>query len=134
MKTKINSLLVIAAGFALSAAGANGQDLLVARIPFAFQAGGKTQAAGEYFVNQEDRATWLQNAKTGKSVAAGFGIPEEPGSNQPPALVFICGENGCSLALVRMADGRAWKFQALSPKPYGTARVEVVRLGVRNAE
>jgi hypothetical protein len=56
-------------------------------------------------------------------------------SNQPPALVFTCGgENGCSLTLARMADGRAWKFKNPSPKPYGAARVEVVRLGVWNTE
>jgi hypothetical protein len=135
MKTKINSLLVVAAGFALSAAGANVQDRLVARIPFAFQADGKAQAAGQYFVAQENGATVLHNATTGKSVVAGFGIPEGPDSNQPPALVFTCGgENGCSLTLVRMADGRGWKFKTPSPKPYEAERVEVVRLGVRNAE
>jgi hypothetical protein len=66
----------------------------------------------------------------GKSVVAGFGIPEGTDNNQPPALVFNCGENGCSLAVVRMADGRGWKFKTISPKPYGVARVEVLRLGV----
>jgi hypothetical protein len=135
MKTKINSLLVIAAGFALSAAGAYGQDRVVANIPFAFQAGGKAQAAGQYAVARQGEATVLQNVETRKSIVAGLGIPEGPDRNQPPALVFTCGgESGCALTQVRMADGRTWKFKAPSLKPYEAARVEVVRLDGQNAE
>ena len=135
MKTKINSLLVIAAGFALSAAGAYGQDRVIANIPFAFQANGKAQAAGQYAVARPGEATVLQNIETGKSVVAGLGIPEGSHRNQRPALVFTCGDaSGCALTQVRMADGRAWKFNAPSLKPYEAARVEVVRLDGQNAE
>jgi hypothetical protein len=135
MKTKINSLLVIAAGFALSAAGAYGQDRVVANIPFAFQAGGNAQTAGQYAVARSGGATVLQNVETGKSVVAGLGIPEGADRNQHPALVFTCGgESGCALTEVRMADGRAWKFKAPNLKPYEAARVEVVRLDGQNAE
>ena len=135
MKTKINSLLVITAGFALSAAAAYGQDRVVANIPFAFQAGGKVQTAGQYAVTRQGAATVLQNVATRTSVVAGLGIPEDAGSKQPPALVFTCGgESGCALTQVRMADGHAWKFKAPSLKPYETARVEVVRLAAQNAE
>ena len=76
MKTKIQSLVVIAAGFALSAAGAYGQDHVVAHIPFAFQANGQAQPAGEYSVVQRGVVTVLQNADTGRKISAGLGVPD----------------------------------------------------------
>jgi hypothetical protein len=89
-KAKVNSLLVIAAGFALSAAGAYGQDRVVAHIPFAFQAGGQAQAAGEYSIARQDAVTVLQNAGTGRKISAGIGVPEDSNAKKPPSLMFIC--------------------------------------------
>jgi len=135
MKTQINSLLVIAAGFALSAAGAYGQNRVVADIPFAFHANGKVQPAGQYSVTLQHWATVLRNAENGNSIVAGLAIPEDNNRNQPPSLVFTCGdESGCTLTQVRMADGQAWKLKASRMKPYEAARVEVVYLGAQNGE
>jgi hypothetical protein len=129
MKTKINSLLVIATGFALSAAGAYGQDHVVAHIPFAFHAGGQSLAAGDYSIAQRGVVTVLRNAGSRNSVSAGIGVPEDNDSKKPPSLTFICGdESGCTLTQVRLADGRAWKYNAPRPKANEEARTEVVYL------
>ncbi|HEY6340504.1 MAG TPA: hypothetical protein VIY49_03355 [Bryobacteraceae bacterium] len=135
MKTKINSLLVIAAGFALSAAGAYGQDRVVAHIPFAFYAGGQVQAAGEYSIAQQGVVTVLQNADTGRKISAGMGVAEDNNANKPPSLIFTCGdESGCTLTQARLADGRAWKYSAPRPKASEEARVIVIYLESAEAE
>jgi hypothetical protein len=128
MKTKVNSLLVIAAGFALSAAGAYGQDRVVTHIPFAFQVNGQAQPAGEYSVAQEGAFTLLQNADTSKSIFAGIGVPEDNNANKPPSLTFTCHSGSCVLTQARLADGRAWKYNAPRPKENQEARVVVVYL------
>jgi hypothetical protein len=127
-KATINSLLVIAAGFALSAAGAYGQDRVVAHIPFAFQAGGQAQAAGEYSIAREDGVTVLQNAETGRKIFAGIGVPEDDNAKKPPSLTFTCESGSCVLTQVRLADGRAWKYSAPRPKENEEARIVVVNL------
>jgi hypothetical protein len=128
MKTKINSLLVIAAGFALSAAGAYGQDRVVAHIPFAFNAGGQEQAAGEYSIAQLGAVTVLRNADTRNSVWTGIAVPQENNSKKPPSLTFTCSGGSCVLTEARLADGRAWKYNAPRPKANEEARIEVVYL------
>jgi hypothetical protein len=128
MKTKSNSLLVIAAGFALSAAGAYGQDRVVARIPFAFQAGGQAQAAGEYSIARLGAVTVLQNADTRRKISAGIGIQEDNNAGKPPSLTFTCENGSCVLTQVRLADGRAWKYNAPRPKENEEARIVVVYL------
>ena len=50
MKTTLNSLLITAAGVALSAAAAYGQAQVAANIPFDFSASNQGYAAGEYLV------------------------------------------------------------------------------------
>jgi hypothetical protein len=128
MKTKINSLLVIAAGFALSAAGAYGQNRVVAHIPFAFHVGGQAQAAGEYSIAQQGVVTVLRNADTRKSISTGIGVPEDNNSRKPPSLTFTCSGGACALTEARLGDGRAWKYNAPRPKANEQARIEVVYL------
>jgi hypothetical protein len=135
MKTKINSLLVIAAGFALSAAGAYGQDRIVAHIPFAFHVNGQVQAAGEYSIAQQGAVTVLQNGDTGKKILAGMGVPEDYNPKVPPSLIFTCvDESGCTLTQARVADGHAWKYDAPRPKANEEARVIVIYLESADAE
>ena len=135
MKTKINSLLVIAAGFALSVAGAYGQDRVAAHIPFAFNANGQVQAAGEYSIAQQGVVTVLRNLDSGKSISAGMGVPEDNNPKKAPSLSFTCGgESGCALTQVRLADGRAWKFKAPRLKQNEEARVKVIYLESTDAE
>jgi hypothetical protein len=135
MKTKINSLSVIAAGFALSAAGAYGQDQVVAHIPFAFHVNGQVQAAGEYSIAHQGVVTVLQNVDTSKKILAGMGVPEDNNRNKPPSLIFTCGdESGCTLTQARLADGRAWKYNAPRPKASEEARVIVIYLESAEAE
>jgi len=128
MNTKIQSLVVIAAGFALSAAGAYGQDHVVAHIPFAFQANGQAQPAGEYSIRQLGVVTVLENAQTGRKVSTGIGVPEDINPNKPPSVTFTCSGGECVLTQAQLADGHVWKYRAPRPKANEEARVVVIYL------
>jgi hypothetical protein len=134
MNTKIQSLVVIAAGFALSAAGAYGQDHVVAHIPFAFQVNGQAQPAGEYSVVQQGVVTVLQNADTRRKISAGMGVPEDINPNKPPSLTFTCSGGECVLTQAQLADGHVWKYRAPRPKANEQARVVVIYLESKQAE
>ena len=132
---KIQSLVVIAAGFALSAAGAYGQDHVVAQIPFAFQANGQAQPAGEYSVVQQGVVTVLQNADSGRKISAGMGVPEDINPNKPPSLTFTCSAGAeCVLTQAQLADGHVWKYRAPRAKANEEARVVVIYLESQQAE
>jgi hypothetical protein len=134
MKTKWSSLLT-AAGFALIAAAAYGEDRLAANVPFSFRTIAGVQPAGQYAVVHDGAVTKLENLATRRSTWVGIGVLE--GENQPnsPRLVFTCGnESGCALTGVRIADGREWRFQAPKLKSSEEARVAVIYLGSKDAE
>ncbi|HEY7334291.1 MAG TPA: hypothetical protein VH639_05365 [Bryobacteraceae bacterium] len=135
MKTKLNALLLTAAGLTLSAAAVYGQSRVVANIPFAFRTIGGMQAAGQYAVAHEGPTTKLTNLESGKSTLAGFGTPADVSAKAKPQLVFICGsESGCALSAVTDADGRTTSFKAPHLKASETAHVAVVQLESRQAE
>jgi hypothetical protein len=134
MKTKWNSLLT-AAGFALIAVAAYGQDRLAANVPFSFRTIGGVQPAGQYAVVQDGDVTKLQNVATGKSTWVGIGVRDGDNQRNAPRLVFTCGnESGCALTSVRIADGREWRFQTPKLKASEEARVAVIYLGSQDAE
>jgi hypothetical protein len=135
MKTKLNALLLTAAGLTLAVVAASGQTKVVANIPFAFRTIGGMQAAGQYAVIHEGQATKLMNLESGKATLAGFGTPEDVSARAKPQLVFICGsESGCVLSGVTDADGRTTSFKAPHLKASETAHVAVVSLESRQAE
>jgi hypothetical protein len=134
MKTKWNSLLT-AAGFALIAVAAYGQDRLTANVPFSFRTIGGVQPAGQYALVQDGDVTKLQNVATGKSTFVGIGVRDGDNQRNTPRLVFTCGnESGCALTSVRIDDGREWRFQAPKLKASEEARVTVIYLGSKDAE
>jgi hypothetical protein len=138
MKTTWNSLLMTAAGLALSAAAAYGQTTLTANIPFAFHTAGGMQPAGEYLVmpvSYDGAVAKLQNRETGHAAITGIGVPNGNPNDKKPQLEFRCGdESGCALVGVKMGDGRAWKYNAPKLKPSEAERIAVVYLGQKLAE
>jgi hypothetical protein len=134
MNTKWNSLLT-AAGFALIAAAAYGQDRLAANVPFSFRTIAGVQQAGQYAVVHDGDVTKLENLATRNSTWVGIGVRDGDGQPNAPRLVFTCGnESGCALTGVRIADGREWRFQAPKLKSSEEARVAVIYLGSKDAD
>lgn len=139
MKTKLNhTMLLTAAGLALSAAGAYAQTTVKADIPFAFQTMGGQQAAGQYTVapvNPDRTVFQLRNVETGKSSFLGIGTLNDEPRGDRAQLVFRCGsESGCVLVTFTMGDGRAWKYPAPHRKGSEQDRIAVVYLNRQQAE
>ena len=138
MKNKLRrTLLLTAAGFALSAAAAYAQNTVKADIPFAFQTMGGQQTAGQYAiapVNAAHSVFSLRNLETGHVSLLGFGTGMDP-SGDRAQLVFRCaGESACFLASVSMGDGRAWNYPAPHRKSSEQERIAVVYLDRKQAE
>src|ERR1700751_5186504 len=126
MKTKWSSLLT-AAGLALIATAAYGQDRLTANLPFSFRTVAGVQPAGQYAVVHDGDVTQLENLATRKATWGGIGGLDGDGQRNAPRLVFTCGnESGCALTGVRLDDGREWRFQAPKLKSSEEARVAVI--------
>jgi hypothetical protein len=135
MKTKLNSLLLAAAGLTLSVAAAYGQNKIVAEVPFSFRTAAGVQDAGKYSISQEGVVTKLVNEETRRASLLGIGVPEETHSHAQPQLVFLCGsESGCALRSVTIEDGRSWSFKTPRLKAEETARIAVVHFESRQAE
>ena len=100
MKTKLNLLLITAAGLTLSAVAAYGQTRVVANVPFSFRTAAGVQPAGEYriaTVANDGAVAVLQNTETGRSTLTGMGSPSGNPNDKTPHLVFRCGtESGCT--------------------------------------
>jgi len=137
MKTTLNSLLTMAAGVALSAAAAYGQNQLNAMIPFEFRTASGIQPAGEYRilpVIHDGAMMRMQNVDTGRSALTGIGTPNSNPNENVAKLVFKCGsESGCALWAVKMGDGRGWTYKAPKLKPSEQERIAVIYVGSRPA-
>jgi hypothetical protein len=138
MKTKLNSLLITAAGLALTAAAAYGQTRVVANVPFSFRTAAGVQPAGEYqiaTVSNDGAVAILQNTETGHSTLTGMGSPNGNPNDKTPRLVFRCGtESGCTLSEVKMGDGRGWTYKTPHLKPSETERAAVIYFESKQAE
>jgi hypothetical protein len=138
MKTALNSLLITAAGFAMSAAAAYGQTHLTANIPFSFKTVSGVQSAGEYRVvpvSHDGSVMKLQNVDTGHAATTGMGLPSGNPNERTPQLVFKCGsESGCALVAVKMDDGRGWSYKEPKLKASERERIAVVYFDSKLAE
>ena len=137
MKSRLNSLLITAAGLTLSAVAAYGQTKLEANVPFPFQTVAGTQAAGRYAivpVTTGNAVIKLENVDTRKVSLTGIGIPSGDNTDRS-RLVFQCGtESGCALSAVVMSTGKAWTYPTPHMKPSETARTAVVYFESKQAE
>ena len=138
MKSRLNSLLITAAGLTLSAAAAYGQTQIVANVPFAFRTAAGVQPAGEYFISAvtyDGAVAVLKNMHTGHAALTGIGSPNGNPNDKTPRLVFRCGsESGCALSEVKMGDGRGWTYKAPRLKPSENERVAVIYFESKQAE
>jgi len=138
MKSRLNSLLIAAAGLTLSAAAAYGQTTVVANVPFSFRTPAGMQPAGQYQIapaTNDGSIAVLKNMETGRSTLTGIGSPNGNPNDKTARLVFRCGsESGCALSEVKMGDGRGWTYKTPHLKPSETERVAVIYFESKQAE
>jgi hypothetical protein len=110
MKTFTNRIALFAASAVVLGTMAYGQSSVVkAEIPFAFEASGKTLAAGAYVLDplpSKDGAQILalHSVASNRSVIA-IGTPADPYAKGESAVLFRCNADGCVLAGLRSAAG-----------------------------
>jgi hypothetical protein len=116
----VRSLMITAAALALSAA-ANAQEKLVADVPFAFHAAGRTLPSGQYTVGRYSQgstmAIAIRNTRNSHQVFV-LTTPMVKTIGSSPRLTFRCGEvSGCTLAEAWGANGYGWKLANPRLKP-----------------
>jgi hypothetical protein len=110
MKTFTNRIALFAASAVVLGTMAYGQGSVVkAEIPFAFEAAGKTLAAGAYVlspVSSRDggHILALRSVASNRSVIA-IGTPVDPYATGNSALLFRCNADGCALSGIRSSEG-----------------------------
>jgi hypothetical protein len=110
MKTFTNRIALFAAGAVVLGTMAYGQNSVVkAEIPFAFEASGKTLAAGQYVLSplpsrDGARIVALHGVASKQSVLA-IGTPVNPYAKGGSAILFRCNADGCVLAGMRSPEG-----------------------------
>jgi hypothetical protein len=124
MRQKNAIPLFNAAILTLVATAAYGQDVLTAKVPFAFRAVGSDLPAGRYRVDRPTGTSGttgtmeLRNMDTGKAVFIISKAPVTESKNERPRLIFRCvGDEGCSLATLWSGTGAGLEF----PTPALTA-------------
>ena len=109
MKTFTNRIALLAAGTLVLGATAWGQTVTMkAQIPFAFQASHKVLAAGAYTISEDGhtgtRVATVRSATTRNAVFA-MATQLELQAKGSPAMMFLCGQEGCKLAAIRTSGG-----------------------------
>jgi hypothetical protein len=97
MKSLTTKLMIAAA--ALVAAGSASAQVLKADVPFAFQANGKTMAAGVYQVHTTG-SRGVMTIRGKHSVALAVPLTGIDAKEASAKLVFSCSRGGCALAQV----------------------------------
>ncbi len=100
------NLLVIAAGVAVSAAGASAQEAtLKADIPFAFSIDRNvTLEPGSYTVARQGHVVWFRSEETRHAVAVAT-IGHQGKAGEKPSLTFDCARNQCQIRAIHMGAG-----------------------------
>jgi hypothetical protein len=109
MKNNVMRIFLVlgAAAICGTALDAQSRDLLSAKIPFAFEAGGQHFAPGKYVVREHGYSgvPAIQSAKTGQTVFV-TGAVHTLAQVSPPKLVFHCYAGAtCFLAQIRPSNG-----------------------------
>jgi hypothetical protein len=141
MKSMTTKLMLTAAALAIATAVAPAQTFK-AEIPFAFQAGGKTMAAGTYVVHARSNQTKtviFANYDAKQSAILMSGPMTDPSkawtAKGNPMLSFECGVGRCALArLWTGSDEPAMTFPHRGPGRDGHASYTEVRLVKTNGD
>jgi hypothetical protein len=108
MKTLANRLVMFAASAVVLGTMAYGQTKMKAEIPFAFSTVNATLPAGSYeFSGQSTtNTTRLWNAASHRGVlAVSAPLDTYRTATGHPSIVFVCGNEGCSLKEIRTSNG-----------------------------
>jgi hypothetical protein len=139
MKTFTNRIAFLAASAVVLGTMAYGQSSAVtAEIPFAFQASGKTLAAGAYVLSPlptKDGAqiVALRSVASNRSVIA-MGTPVDPYAQGDSAILFRCNADGCVLAGMRSSAGTVTYGSAHKTARAKEAAMVAVPLRVSNGD
>ena len=108
MKTLANRLVMFAASAVVLGTMAYGQTMK-AEIPFAFHTANGTLPAGSYVINTRSTSAaadtirlWNTATQRGAYVMSTQSDPYHTGRS---SLVFLCGNQGCSLSAIRTSKG-----------------------------
>ncbi len=125
MKQVSSKLMVTAAILTLGATAANGEEFLIAKVPFDFRAVRSNLPAGRYSIAPAlggRNVTEIRNLDTGKTVFLSSKLTRGD-SDGEARLVFMCGGNDvCSLATMWPESGPGLDI----PTPAPTGRRETI--------
>jgi len=116
----------------------SGQDRLTANVPFSFEAGQTTLAAGDYNIAPNSRAmkgvVQVYNVEKGHNILMLAQNPIYESNDNRPRIVFRCASDECAISKVFYgSDGWQFAVPELSPKDKNrTAVVYFNRASVNN--
>jgi hypothetical protein len=125
------NLLVIAAGFAATAATASAQEgTLKATVPFAFSINRSvTLEPGNYTVARNGHFLQFRSEETGQSVAIVNAIGLQGKADEQPSLTFDCVGRRCQIRAIHMGGG-ALGAEVSAPKLSKSDREELAVVNV----
>jgi hypothetical protein len=130
--TRLTTKLMIAAAALVAAGAASAQTTMKADIPFAFQASGKTLAAGTYDVTLRggDANTVIIRRYNHDAVVA-LPIDRKEGKVETAKMVFVCAHGTCSLSQIWAGSGSGLEFKTpkLDPREHASLTVIPLRVG-----
>jgi hypothetical protein len=140
MKSMTAKMMITAAALAIASGVASAQTLK-AEIPFAFRAGEKVMAPGNYTVriSSEHRYLVISNYETKQHSMLPTGIPGDPNkawaAKGEPVMSFECGTSRCELTRLWSGPGTpALSFAHRSLGRDEKASIIEVRLSKTNAD
>ena len=139
MKTFTNRIALFAAGAVVLGTMAYAQNSAVkADIPFAFEASGKTFAAGQYTLSplpsrDGARIVALSGVTSKQSVFA-IGSPVDHWAKGNSAILFRCNADGCVLAGIRSPEGTVTYNPGHKPARAKESSMVAVPLRVSNGD
>ena len=112
MKSLTMNLMFAAAALVTASSAAMAADVVAFKVPFAFQAAGKTMAAGTYRVRPANDKSYftLSNVRSGETVFVNALAPHDPekewkSQDGSGVLQFECGEGECGLKQLWAGQG-----------------------------
>jgi hypothetical protein len=131
--TRLTTKLMIAAAALVAAGAASAQTTMKADIPFAFQAGGKTMAAGTYeVVLRGGGANTVIIRRHNYGAVLASPVTQKEGKVETAKLVFACTHGTCSLSQIWPGysdSGLEFKTPKLDPREQASLAVVPLRVG-----
>jgi hypothetical protein len=134
MKKNLSRTLMLTAAVMTLGAAADGQETVIANIPFSFRVAGAQMQAGKYAVMPTTtlgsaRTMYFRNVATKESRIVLTKINVADTRNGVPRLIFRCtDQGGCALASVWNGSGNGWELSVPRLKPSEKEHLAVIFL------